>query len=142
MTWGVLCAMLVSASWAESDDPKNACLAADTVTAREIKTLTETKQQRFDIPDPANLKPWLERLKSQSKEARTHTMAGLKVCRADQELGPHARRDAVSRLKRRLRVLDETDEQILMMQAFEKDPRPQVDTTILDRINPPRFPLR
>jgi hypothetical protein len=133
---------MLAASPLPADESANACVAADAATAKDIEALLETKQERFGIRDAANLKPWLEKLKSQAKETRVRTTAALEVCRADRELGPRARRAAVTRLKRRVRVLDETDEQILMMQAFESDPRPQVDTTILERINPPKFPLQ
>lgn len=131
---GVLCAMLVTLpSPGNAGDEQNPCLIADAATAKQIEQLSETKQQRFTLLQPADLKPWIETVKVQSKQARESTVAAMGVCREDQQLGPRARRAATSRLAKRLRVLDETDEQMLMLKAFEKDPRPQIDTTILER---------
>lgn len=108
----------------------NACLAADESTGKQIDELRKIKEERFDILAPANLKPWMDKVKSESKKARSKTTKGLGVCRADEQLGPRARRAAVSRLKKRLRELDEIDRQMMMMQALGH-PQPRIDPSVL-----------
>jgi hypothetical protein len=134
MMCGVLCAMLAvtSPSAGQSGDSDNPCLLADAATGKQIEQLVATKKQRFDIVQPTNLKPWIETVKAESKQARDSTTAALKVCGEDQALGPRARRAAKRRLEKRLRFLDETDQQMRMMKAFEQDPRPKIDPSVIE----------
>lgn len=128
----MLCALLGAdeARSAPTAEEKNACLRADAATAKQIDQLNKTKLERHAIAASASLKPWMDKVNAESKAARGEVTEALELCRKDKELGPRARRAAVSRLKKRLRHLDETDKQITMMQALGH-PQPRIDPSVL-----------
>lgn len=128
----MLCVVLASAvaSAAESKQITNPCLAADASSDKQIVELRKVKAERQTIRVATSLKPWMDKVKQESKTARGTTTAGLKVCRADEALGPRTRRAAVTRLKKRLREIDEVDEQMMMMQALGH-PQPRIDPSVL-----------
>jgi hypothetical protein len=131
-----MCAMLctvlsaIENHSARAEDASNACLRADATTKEQIAKLRKTKKERNSIAEPANLKPWMDKVKEQSKAARGELTKALELCRNDQQLGQRVRRGAVSRLKKRLRFLDETDKQMKMMQALGH-PDPRIDPSVL-----------
>ncbi len=129
---GLLCALLgaTEVGPARPADEKNPCLRADAATEEQIDELIKLKAERYSITDVNNLKPWMDKVKETSKNTRGEVTKALKVCRDDQQLGPRARRAASSRLKKRRRVLDETDNQMMMMQALGH-PQPRIDPSVL-----------
>jgi hypothetical protein len=126
---GMLCVVL-SAPAGGIQDEGNPCLRADATTDEQIDKLAKTKKERYRIADPNNLKPWMDKVKEESKTTREAVSQGLDLCRNDQQLGPRTRRAAVTRLKKRLRFLDETDKQMTMMQALGH-PQPRIDPSVL-----------
>lgn len=138
MMCGVLCAMLAGASRVAGHERETSpCLAADAATEEQLQRLGAVKRQRVALAAAADLEPWIERVKTLSKRAREDVVKALALCRAEGQLGPRARRAATVRLRRRLQTLDETDRQMQMMRAFEKHPRPRIDTTVFERSGPP-----
>lgn len=128
----MLCALLAipEPGSAQAADEENPCLKADAATEKQIDELNKTKSERNSIRDPGYLKPWMDEVKEQSKAARAQLEGALQICRNDRQLGPRTRRAAVSRLKKRVRVVDETDKQMEMMQALGH-PQPRIDPSVL-----------
>src|SRR5262245_5979521 len=129
---GMLCALLGTsgAQPVRAVQKENACLHADRTTQEQIVKLSKTKDERYRISDPGDLKPWMDKVRDESKAVRGNVTKGLGLCRNDQELGQRARAAVVSRLKKRVRQLDETDKQLLMMQSLS-DPYPRIDPSIM-----------
>jgi len=116
---------------ASPDSDKTACAKADAATAKQMDELRVIKKQRYKLSEAVDLKPWMQKVKKQAAVTRVGADKALKACRTDEQIGPRGRQAAISRLKKRLRELDETDEQMTMMRAFEKDPKPRIDPSVL-----------
>jgi len=131
---GMLCALFeagaLQSARAEEPGGKSPCLEADSATRKQIDKLVETKQERYRIAKTANLKPWMDKVKRESKTARANVTKALEICRNDEGLGPRARQATVSNLKKRLRQLDETDRQMMMMKALG-NPQPRIDPSVM-----------
>jgi hypothetical protein len=116
---------------AVAEGGETACARADAASAKQAEELRKIKKERFSILEPGDLKPWIEKVKKRSAQTRAATDKAVQICTADKEIGPRARQAALSRLKKRARELDETDEQMAMLRAFEKDPYPRIDPSVL-----------
>lgn len=128
----MLCVMLSrQPAPATLDSDETACAKADAATAKQIDELRAIKKQRYKLSQAVDLKPWMQKVKKQAAQTRAGTDKALKTCKADERMGPRGRQAAISRLKKRLRELDETDDQMTMMQAFEGDPNPRIDPSVL-----------
>ena len=127
---GVLCALLGAGSVqsVRALGEQNACLQADAKTEKQVETLAQIKKERFKIADPNKLKPWMVKVNETSQKIRKRVSKGIEICRNDEELGMRARAAALSRLRKRQRQLNSTDNQMMMMHQLA-DPQPKIDAS-------------